>query len=256
MLKKVLCPFLLIMALCFGVLAQDSEDAAPKTPTLEMVIPGAEPPTKNIMFVVDTSGSMVGQKVMDAINSTIEVASAPVDDLQIAIITFGTGVRRWPGTRDVNPDNGEIISRDGWSLMPSQPNLDAAYAWMLANTDGENSNANLAMQQAFIACEDIDPVSILLVTDGILTVYDYLVGTIEEKQNRRVALGLRPVTLGFFGIDVPPRYEPRVRDLVGTYDGSAWTPTRFRLGYIALRYPSGYLEESYMLPVPLPPTPR
>lgn len=258
--------------------AQDPAEAeAPAAPTVEMVIPGLQPPTKNIFFIVDTSGSMDGKKVEDAIQTTIQIAETPMDDLQIAIVSFGSGTHRWPGTRDVDPDTGRVLSREGWSLMPSRDNLDAARAWLNGNRDSGSTELLPALQHAFSACaaqNAIKDVSIIIISDGLINNYRQIAACIEEQQRAREENNLPPTTLGFFGIDIQNEATNNlVKRLVGHPVGQSsewdadyrsepdtvWEPTRCVLGYFRLVYPPEPELPEEVLPdfpgLPLPPPP-
>lgn len=241
---------------------------------IEMVVEGLEPPTKNIFFIVDTSGSMDGKKVQDAIQITINIAEAPLDDLQIAVVSFGSGVHRWPGTQDVNPQTGEIISRPGWSLMPSQDNLTLARDWLQENRDNGSTEMLPAVKHAFQSClkgpGQVKELSIIIISDGLINNYQDIATTIDREQRIRTDNGLPRATIGFFGIDIQNEGTSNwIRRLVGqpagvehwNFDdplpsGASWQATRCILGYFRLVYPPPDFEEllpDLPPPPPLPP---
>jgi len=217
-----------------------------------MGIAGHQPPGKNILFLVDTSGSMDGRKVQDAIQTTIRIAEAPLDDLQIAIVNFGSNIYRWPGTVDKNPQNGEIISRKRWSLMPSRDNLRIAHAWMQQNMDGGGTNVVAAIKHAFESCsggkgnETVDDLSIIIISDGIFHTYPRLKATIQEAQRERRRKNLDEAAIGFFGIDDEGNKD-QIKSLVGEKkkqgERTVWVVKRCILGYFRLVYPEPEEEE-------------
>jgi len=217
-----------------------------------MGIAGHQPPGKNILFLVDTSGSMDGRKVRDAIQTAINIAEAPMDDLQIAIATFGSGVHRWPGTVDTDPQSGEVISMKRWSLMPSRDNLRIAHAWMQQNEDGGGTNVVDAVRHAFTSCsggkgnETVRDLSIIIISDGIFHTYPRLKATIKEAQRGRRRKKLEEVAIGFFGIDDGDNKD-QIKNLVGKEtkqgDSTIWTVDTCILGYFRLVYPEPPKEE-------------
>jgi uncharacterized protein with von Willebrand factor type A (vWA) domain len=171
------------------------------------------------MFLVDGSGSMNGNKIKAAMSFALSIAEAPLDDLQISITMFGSNVRRWEGTRDINPQTGEVVSRVGWSLMPSRDNLERASEWMAGHFDGGSTYVIPGLRHILKSCSNItddtgpqltpgivqpvEDLTILILTDGVFTDNGAgIVGAIETLQQERVDNGLEPAAIGIIGIDV------------------------------------------------------
>jgi hypothetical protein len=168
---------------------------------------------------------MNGRKIRAAINFALSIAETPLDELQIAIATFDDEVNRWPGTRDVN-ESGEVVSREGWSLMPSKDNLDLAAQWLSTQADGGSTYVTPGIRHCILSCsgipdstgptvapgvtQPVEQLTILLLTDGRFS--DKLerkkdndgpgiLETLEALQQERIDAGLRPAALGAIGID-------------------------------------------------------
>jgi len=240
---------------------QQSDDEAgeiAKPPPTRLVweIAGIRPPNKNILFIIDTSGSMNGKKVQSAIKMAISIAEAPVDDLQIAIISFGSRTHRWAGTTDVDPNTGKDMSRNRWSVMPSLDNLTVAYSWLQANRDSGSTSILPAIHNAFNSClggkgnELVKELSIFIISDGKFGNYNLVKATIEEHQKRRLKANLYPVSLGFIGVDINRHYNSKIKNLIGEPETAqdpqlpadqenppqSWRPTLGALGYCKIEY--------------------
>jgi len=249
----------LLCLLCKPSSAQENKPEQQPQPRLEMGIRGQQPPGKNVLFLVDTSGSMDGRKVQDAIKTVMRIAEAPLDDLQIAIVNFGSRTHRWPGTRDTDPQNGQVISRNRWSLMPSRDNLRLALTWMHKNKDGGGTNVVSAVNHAFQSCaggkgnETVRDLSIIIISDGLFSYYGRLERAIQEGQRVRRRNQMNEAAIGFFGIDDQDN-KYHIKRLVGkeTKQGnrSVWTADKCILGYFRLVYPEPEPEEADLLPLP------
>jgi hypothetical protein len=209
----------------------------------EWIIPSEHPPTSNILFLIDGSGSMSGDKVNAAIDFALSIAGAPVDDLQIAVVTFGSHVRRWEGTEDIDPRTGQPMSREGWAVMPSADNLGAARAWLSENLDMGSTHLRPGLIHSFASCsggedplslysQNVESLTIIILTDGAFSdsmevsidgagILDVLAG---EQQNR-INAELDEAIIGVIGINVNnDRSDANMRRLAGL------------LGYLSLTF--------------------
>lgn len=216
----------IFLALCFLLVGTGL--AQEPTYKLEWAIQGLQPPTNNIFFLVDTSGSMDGQKVQTAIQMTMQIAETPVDDLQVAIVSFSEAYSRWPGTEDIDPRSNKPLSRKGWSLMPSRDNLDKAFEWLQNNKFSSGTYLAPALKHAFQTTNGengnvkVKELSIIVISDcgfyaqrGLELPYAEIRKIIIGEQKAREALGLPPASIGFFGIGVDTWMDLKVKRLVG-----------------------------------------
>jgi len=228
-MRKLLSSFLLLASFpSYGVAQQPQKGPPPKLEQpaqISWVIRGIQPPYKNILFLVDTSGSMSGRKVEHAIKAAMNISETPIDDLQIAIVSFGSYVYRWEGTADINPKTKKPLSMKGWSLMPSKENLDKAYQWLHSNKQDSCTFILPAMQHAFNSCigkptepcsAPIKKLSIIIISDGeFFGTYDELKQLIKNKQKERKRKNLPAATIGFLGVDVSDSHDNRIKKLIG-----------------------------------------
>jgi len=248
--------FILFLCLFVGrVDAQQVEEKRSPKHKLEWIIKGECPPTKNIMFLVDTSGSMEGVKIQSAIEMAMQIAETPVDDLQIAIVSFDSHYSRWLGTVDIDSRTKKPISRRGWSLMPSKINLDKAFKWLQSNIRNGDTDIVPALGHAFKSSMKIDDISIIIISDcefyyiqdhgrRFRCPFDRIEATIREYQNVRKKAKLKPATIGIFGIDVNTADNFDVKNLVGNRVIkkvgnrviSRWVADLCILGYCVLKY--------------------
>lgn len=205
--RIIICLLLLV-----GLVRGQEDKQGPFLETLiEAKIPVAN---KNLFFIVDTSGSMNGEKVMKAIATVIELCSAPVDDFQVAAISFGTESRLWEGTEDIDPRTKKDVTLPGWSLMPSQDNLKSLEKWLEENKEGTGTNVIPAILKAFEESMNIKDISIVIISDCDFDSGQSngaIISTIQEQQSLRQKAGMPPVSLGIFGIEMPdtPGYGER-----------------------------------------------
>jgi len=120
--------------------------------------------TKNIRFVVDVSGSMSSQRIDAAIANMLSIAEQPIDEMQVALITFDQEHSVWPG----HPHGGYKPVPPGWAQLPD---LD------ITGPNGELStfihdhirDGNTFPQSAIhAAIDDRRDLTVVLITDGEL----------------------------------------------------------------------------------------
>ncbi len=213
-------------------------------------------PTKHILFLIDSSGSMDGDRIGTAIefvlNKRTGVAAAPFDDFYVALATFGSGVSRWEGTLDINPDDKKPMSPYGWSAMPSADNLATARRWINSNLDGGGTKLILGLQHVFdsssgIAKKDaslaglrksvaIEELTILVITDGEVENEEHVDRALTRLQDERKKSKLPLATIGFVGIDVklPDKDDPD--DETGHTLMKALAKKHGRLGYMRIEF--------------------
>jgi hypothetical protein len=208
-------------------------------------------PTKHILFLFDSSGSMDANQIGTAIEFVLDnrsgVAAAPFDDFHIALATFGTGVARWEGAEDIDPATNRPISQYGWAAMPSEDNLTAARAWISANLDGGSTNfipgirhcfnsssgvnANLAGLQRPVTVNEL---TILIISDGEFHDKQQASNVIAELQKHRRANNLPEAMIGFVGIQVDMPDTPT--DITGHSVMIGLATEHAKLGYLRIEF--------------------
>ena len=196
------------------------------------IVSPEQPPTNNILFLIDGSGSMSGDKINVAIDFAMEIAGAPVDDLQIALVTFGNFVSRWEGMEDINPTTGDPISRPGWAVMPSAENLQAARNWLISNLDAGSTLICPGISHVFASSsgqedplglysQTVNDLTIIILTDGLFTDQmessdgSGILATLARWQKIRAESGLNEAVIGVIGINVEGRGDENLRALAG-----------------------------------------
>jgi hypothetical protein len=186
---------------------------------------------------------MSGDKVNAAIDFALSIAGAPVDDLQIAVVTFGSHVRRWGGAEDTDPRTGQPMSRAGWAVMPSADNLEAARTWLSENLDMGSTHLSPGLLHSFASCsggedplnlysQSVENLTIIILTDG-----DFsdpmevsidgagILAVLAGEQQDRTNAELEEAIIGVIGINVSnDRSDANMRQLAG------------RLGYLSLTF--------------------
>lgn len=150
--------------------------------------------TKRVMFVVDVSGSMKGDKFSDALAAVEKIAAQPVDELEIAVLAFNAGPTRWEGIPE--PDKIPF----GWAAMPSEAAPKVAQAF-LCQLGAEGDTAVIpALKQALN--EQRSDLSIILVTDGIFQQEseDQILAALEAGQKAREEQKLGRAVLYTYGV--------------------------------------------------------
>lgn len=165
----------------------------------------AERLTSRIVFLVDVSGSMKGPKIDRAIDAVVGpegIARQAGDQLEIAVVSFASEVQRWPGV----PEEG--VPAD-WAGLPSDDALVAARGWLEGQgSDGCSTDLCPALRLAL--AEERDELSLVIVTDGVLSDADAVLGVLREGQAARVARGLKPAVVAVWGVDGD---EPILREI-------------------------------------------
>ena len=160
---------------------------------LVVVVEPTRPLTTHVVFVVDRSGSMAGGAFRDALTGFREVAGAPVDELEIAMIAFNNTTVRWPG----KPDE-ETKTKPGWAALPSATAIDEAEAWLLDLGAGGDTYVIPALAEALQL--DTDELSIVLVSDGCFGHErdGEVLGVVAGLQAQRVQRGLKPALIAVY----------------------------------------------------------
>lgn len=114
---------------------------------------------RDIVFVVDVSGSMEGEKMEQARGAVRYVIDQLNPDDRFNIVSFSTGVHLWEG--EMQPVTGETVA--------------AAQAWVARLSAGGSTDINRALLEALAQLEtregeaDARPAYVLFMTDGLPT---------------------------------------------------------------------------------------
>ena len=192
------------------VYAQDVPDTAPVTSgkqgkqekevvmDLKELVKGAGPLSKRIFFVIDVSGSMIGDgKIKRAIQFVRGIWQTPVDEFEIAVAVFNDKATRWQGIACAKDDSKPCPK--GWAKMPSKEAVDAAQAFLNQFPGDGNTYPLTALEIAL--SEDRSDLSIVFVTDGDYTgsTQDVL-DKIKRLQEAREKKGLGKALICVFGV--------------------------------------------------------
>lgn len=242
--------FLAVLLLCSApTLAQDNTPPVYPAPTSVWERDAQYPPNRNILFLIDSSGSMNDRKIGDAINFAMQVAEAPIDDFNITLVTFGSRVARWAGTKDVDERTGAQVGHRGWAAMPSSNNLQAARNWISNNLDDGStyvipgiehaSRANSGLYDGILHDVELPAITlkeltIIIITDGEFSEpLIRVVRAIAAAQSMRQKRELPSINFGLIGIDV----KTKAKNNVTTINAKMKTLSKtFGLGYLRLSY--------------------
>jgi len=221
-----------------------SDTSTVRSATISAVVTPTARMTKRILLLVDASGSMNGQ-IGPVINSVIQIAAQPVDEMELAVMTFrsphdwkgscgqaghggqwmcGGNVcswRRWSGFRRPNLPRGVEPAPRGWAKLPSQNAIDSAVAWVREIGSGGGTDPKLALQRALH--EPLDDLSIVLVSDGQWTQAPVLVA-VEAAQKWRVKNGFKRALIATFGIGTTAHGQDSMKELAEAGGGGFYAP--------------------------------
>lgn len=123
------------------------------TPAIVTVRPGPRP-TKNMLFVVDVSGSMGSTEFARALGAVAMIAGQPIDDGAFGVLAFADQPTRFK-------HNG----RD-WFELPSERSVKRATTWLAAS--GSSGNTLLAPALKAALRDKRRKLTIIVVSDGFL----------------------------------------------------------------------------------------
>lgn len=180
--------------------------------------------TKNIMFVVDTSGSMGSEgRLGDALGAVSMIMEQPTDDMQIACLAFNDAVSRWPGYRT----KGDVRLDAGWARMPSNVAIHKARAWLAAFQASGMTNVEQAIKTALE--ETKRDLTIVLVTDGDFP-EDRLMRIARRWQTRRVEQKLGRAVIMVWGVGSEASKSQAAASLANFGGGGLWIDSKEKTG--------------------------
>lgn len=203
---------IIFLLFCTPILAEDK----PKKPKniQKLVVSPKERITNRIIFIYDYSGSMMGDKLNQALTAFVSIAKQPIDQMEIGLIAFATNAKRWPGVPEPKAPKPVPIN---WAAMPSQKAILSAIKWL-------NQRTTLGGATEFFSALDLlsaekrDKISVVIISDGFFT--DNLPDSFLSKKNEkeidrkmryinyrisrlqlaRQKLGLKKIIISCFGV--------------------------------------------------------
>lgn len=162
---------------------------------LETVIEPKERMTKNVLFLLDTSGSMDHGALTKAVNAVVTIATQSTDDLNVAVIAFDDGCTRWGGLPGTEPDGGPP---KGWAAMPSQDGAKKLTDWLGEIPAGGGTNLHFAMREGLhVKQPRKGALTVVVVTDDKIdaTQRSAMKSLVEGLQTHREKEGMGKATL-------------------------------------------------------------
>lgn len=142
------CGAVVLLACAINAAGQEVRHEAVIQPTVRMT-------PKNVILVVDCSGSMRGEQLGRALELVDEIAQQPVDEWRLGAVAFAHTGLRWPGT------DGE-----GWADMPDAHATHALLRWLRQARPG--SHQTVAWKGIELATREVPEGGLLVVvvSDG------------------------------------------------------------------------------------------
>ncbi len=161
---------------------------------IDTVVAGRQRPSKNLLLVVDTSGSMEGDAFSKALGVVEMIAKQPLDAGQVGVIGFTKTPDRWTVPKSMRGRGGK-----GWASLPSSDVLRAALAWLKKRGAVGWTKVVPALTAALR--DPQDPLTIVLVTDGdFWESREWVMSAWTQGQAARRKRGLRPALLMAVGV--------------------------------------------------------
>lgn len=145
---RFLAASLIVLMCAVGAQAQEPSPGCAPAPQERV---GEQRRHPRLVVVVDTSGSMQGPRLAEAVAQALEIVGQPTDGLDVAVITFNDRVTRIGPALD-----------DPWYRLPDGDAVDGLRSALTSIPGGGGTHPAAALRQAL----DMDAVSVLLFTDG------------------------------------------------------------------------------------------
>jgi len=153
--------------------------------------------TKRVLFVVDASGSMQGDKFARACRGVLQIAEQPIDEVEVGVLAFNDETARWPGLPEDHPARPVP---DGWAALPSAEAVASASAFLAERGAYGDTLVIPALRQAL--AETRDELSVVVVTDGVFQRErsDDVLAALAEAQQAREERGLGRAVVLVYGV--------------------------------------------------------
>lgn len=189
-MRQLVLTLLLTLSLATTVKSQDDDKKKPpviKT-EVEMVLPpGRGEITENIHIIVDKSGSMTSDELSIAIDETLTIAGQGLENLNVAITTFGGDHQR---LRYVDK---ESKIGPNWLCMPSADNLKRIKAHLAAPINNYATFVRPPLQLALN--EKVKKLTVIVISDLLFGRLDNLSADLKKMTKGK------DVVVGFVGIN-------------------------------------------------------
>jgi len=116
--------------------------------------------TKNILFVIDTSGSMNPGELAGGISTMLTLVEQSVDEMNVGVIAFSDSPVMWSGPSK----KSEKLPKE-WLELPDKDGLEELQKWVMALKPGGGTNMHAALKLA--ASQSVSPLTIVVITDGV-----------------------------------------------------------------------------------------
>jgi len=140
---------------------------------ITLVPPQVDQYPKDIIFVVDTSSSMDGDELADAMEAFMMFAGQSTDEMRIKVIAFQIGWAYW---------------KMEWSPLPDAKVLEEARQWMISTNASRTFGNGTAPFGALSAAlsEPGDDMTVVLISDGWFSLSDFQYEFLKARSSRKV----------------------------------------------------------------------
>lgn len=178
-MRQALAALLLLYAAALVATADD------KPKPIVCVVPGPRP-TKNLLFVVDTSGSMGRGEFARALDALAMIAGQPIDDGKLAVLAFSDYSVRWH------------YAKKTWVPLPDARAVRAAETWLTKVK--ANGSTELGSALTVALSDPQDDLTVIVVSDGIVTDETGTLKALKRGQEARVKRKLSKARVMCFGV--------------------------------------------------------
>jgi len=138
-----------------------------------LVAPEVQHFPKNVIFVVDTSGSMDGDKITEAMEAFRLFAGQPTDEMRMKVIAFQTNSVWW---------------KSEWTKLPDANAIQEAAAWLKGvQLSGELGGGTSPIPSLRDALKDPEPeLAVVLISDGQFSIPPLALAILKSLAKERV----------------------------------------------------------------------